>query len=249
MDWNAEHRLWPPPNEPWIMYQQWNDLLFMHYEFPPEILRALVPAVLPLDTHQGRAFLSVTPFHMSGVRPRGIPPLPGVSAFPELNVRTYVTLDDKPGIYFFSLDAGNSLAVEAARKLWHLPYYNADMEVRQDGDYFWYQSRRSDQRSAPADLRLAYRPMGEVFTAQRGSLEYFLAERYCLYAVDDLKVYRCEIHHEPWPLQKAEAQVEINTMGAQIGLDLASLSPLTQFSKVQPTVIYPIHEISTARDA
>ena len=244
MEWNADHRLWPPPDEPWIMYQQWNDLLFMHYEIPEQTLRAIVPGILPIDTFQGRAYVSVTPFHMSGVRPRGIPPLPGVSAFPELNFRTYVTLDDKPGIYFFSLDAGNSLAVEAARTLWHLPYFNADMQVNEDGAYFWYHSRRTDERGAPAELRLAYRPTGDVFTAERGSLEYFLAERYCLYAADDLKFYRCEIHHGPWPLQPAEAQIEINTMGAQTGLDLESLKPLLNFAKVQPTVIYPIHEIT-----
>src|SRR5207253_4829662 len=122
--------------------------------------------------------------------------------------------------------AGNKLAVEAARQLWHLPYFNADMEVREDGDYFWYQSRRTDERGTPADLRLTYRPTGNVFTAERGSLEYFLAERYCLYAVDDLKIFRCEIHHEPWPLQPADAQVEINTMGEQAGLDLAAMTPL-----------------------
>ena len=246
MDWNSEHRLWPPPNEPWIMYQQWNGLLFMHYEVPKEKLRSIVPDSLHLDTYQGRAFVSVTPFHMTGVRPRGIPALPGVSAFPELNFRTYVVIDDKPGIYFFSLDAGNSLAVEAARGLWHLPYFNADMEVRQDGAYFWYRSRRVDERGAPAELRLAYRPVGEVFRAERGSLEYFLAERYCLYAVHELKLYRCEIHHEPWPLQNSEAQVEINTMGDQVGLDLSTLEPILHFASVQPTVIYPIHEITAS---
>ena len=249
MNWNAEHRLWPPPDEPWIMRQDWNDLLFMHYDVPESTLRALVPRILPLDTFQGRAFVSVTPFHMTGVRPRGIPPLPGVSAFPELNFRTYVTLHDKPGIYFFSLDAGNPLAVEAARKLWHLPYFNADMEVKEDGAYFRYRSHRTDERGMPARLHLAYRPTGDVFTAERGSLEYFLAERYCLYAVDGADLYRCEIHHEPWPLQPAEAEIEINTMGAQVGLDLQDMTPLLHFSKLQPTVIYPIHKISASADA
>src|SRR5438094_7315285 len=107
MEWDANHRLWPPPDEAWIMYQEWNDLLFIHYEVPEATLRALVPSILPLDLYQGRAYIAITPFHMTGVRPRGIPALPGVSAFPEMNFRTYVKVEDKPGIYFWSLDAGN----------------------------------------------------------------------------------------------------------------------------------------------
>ena len=205
-----------------------------------------MPSILPLDLYQGRAYIAITPFHMTGVRPRGIPALPGVSAFPEMNFRTYVKVEDKPGIYFWSLDAGNKLAVEAAREFFHLPYFHAEMSANADGPWFHYRSQRKDDRGFPSEFRGVYRPTGEVFNAERGSLEYFLAERYCLYAVEAEKLYRCEIHHGPWPLQVAEAEIEVNTIPDHIGLKLPDQKPLLHFAKLQPTVIYPIHEISAA---
>src|SRR6185295_16469197 len=111
---------WPLPRQPWIMSMQWHDLLFMHWPVPTEALRAFIPAPLAIDTFDATAWIGVVPFRMAGVTPRGVPALPWLSAFPELNVRTYVTLDAKPGVWFFSLDAGNPIAVEAARDAFHL---------------------------------------------------------------------------------------------------------------------------------
>src|SRR5437764_14098290 len=119
------HRTAPMPTGPWIMTQTWHELLFAHWPIAPEKIRPLIPSVFTLDTFEGEAWVGVVPFRMSNVRPRWVPPMPGLSAFPELNVRTYVTIHGIPGVYFFSLDAGNPIAVAAARTVFHLPYFKA----------------------------------------------------------------------------------------------------------------------------
>jgi uncharacterized protein len=228
----ADHRPYPPPDSPWIMRQVWNDLLFAHWPIPPDEMRAVLPPVLRphLDLYEGQAWLAVTPFWMSGVRLRLLPPLPWLSTFPELNVRTYVTLGGRPGVYFFSLDAGNPIAVLAARLFYHLPYFNASMRVRTREATLHYESRRTHRRARLAELRLRYRPTGSVGEAVPGSLADWLTARYCLYAVSRRgRVYRAEIDHAPWPLQPAEAEFELNTMATAARLNLPDTSPLLHF--------------------
>src|SRR5215211_1629516 len=127
------HRPWPLPDRRWVMGQTWKQLLFMHWALPAEVLRPVVPAELPIDTFDGKAWIGVTPFEVVGVRLRGTPPVTWLSHFPELNVRTYTTLDGRPGIWFFSLDAARGAAVAAARRLYRLPYFHAQMAVRRHG--------------------------------------------------------------------------------------------------------------------
>jgi uncharacterized protein len=237
------HRPWPLPDSPWIMTQSWHDLLFAHWPVDKERLRARMPAGFPLDLFDGEAWLGVLPFHMSNVAPRGLPALPWVSAFPELNVRTYVTVDGKPGIFFFSLDAGNPIAVGTARTLFHLPYYSAAMSVGERDGWITYKSRRSGSGSN-ACLECRYRPIGPATEARPGSLEDFLTERYCLYTTDSsFRPYRLEIHHDPWPLQPAELDLSLNTMADAAGIRLPSMTPLIHFSKRQDVVAYPLERI------
>jgi uncharacterized protein len=229
LDWTEDptphvaHRPWPLPRAPWIMAQRWSNLLFAHWPVPHDVLRPLVPAVLPLDLFQGGdAWVSITPFYLSRLRPRGLPAVRWISEFPELNVRTYVTLDGKPGVYFFSLDAGSALAVAGARAFYHLPYYEAAMTVHKarDGGIF-YHSRRTQRGAAAADFNAHYRPTGVGAPAAAGSLDHWLVERYCLYAVErETRVYRAEIHHRPWTLQPAELRIELNTMATAAGIAL-----------------------------
>jgi uncharacterized protein YqjF (DUF2071 family) len=178
---------------------------------------------------------------MTNVAPRGVPSLPWVSAFPELNVRTYVRVGDKPGVYFFSLDAGNPLAVAAARALFHLPYFLADMDVEPDGHNVRYRSRRKGSNVPPAEFEGTYAPQSATFNAPAGTLDYFLTERYCLYTVDeDSQPLRLDIHHPPWPLQVAEATFRVNTMADAAGLRLPSRAPLLHFAKRQDVVAWPL---------
>ena len=221
------------------MGQTWRQLLFAHWAVPPERLRRVVPAALPLDIRDGKAWISVTPFVVSAARARWTPPLPWLSAFPECNVRTYVTLQGRPGIYFFSLDAARRPAVEAARRIYRLPYFHARMRVEPTGSWTSYATTRIHRDGPPAELRARYRPEGEVFQAQPGSLEHFLTERYCLYTLDEhRRVHTADIHHRPWPLQFARAEIAVNTMAQGIGLELAE-PPLLHLAERQDVLFWP----------
>ena len=174
---------------------------------------------------------------MTNVAPRFVPALPWVSAFPELNVRTYVTAGGKPGVYFFSLDAGNPLAVHTARALLNLPYYSAEMSVGHDSGAVVYRSRRLSEPAA--EFAATYRGLGDRTPPLPGTLEYFLTERYCLYAEDHFRrAYRLEIHHPPWLLESAEAQITVNTMADVAGVRLPAMAPLLHFSKRRDVVCW-----------
>ena len=235
------HRPWPVPQGPWIMVQIWHDLLFAHWPIPPEVMREHVPLELPLEVFDGQAWIGIVPFHMSNVRPRWVPPLPGFSRFPELNVRTYVTLDNKPGVYFFSLDAGNLPAVWAARAFYHLPYFHAKMSADVAGDSINY---RSSRLNGNAELRGNYQPVAPVRLREPGTLEYWLTERYCLYTIHNGHVYRGEVHHLPWPLQDAAAEFQSNTMAAAANLSLPAEKPVLHFSKRQEVLIWPLTRVT-----
>jgi len=228
----SAHRPWPAPMAPWIMTQRWNDLLFLHYALAPEVVRALVPEVLMLDTYERRAWISVTPFWLNHLRPPGVPAMPWVSRFGEVNVRTYVNHSGKPGVYFFSLDAGNLSAVWGARVFYRLPYWHATIKVKGKGTAnIEYRSKR-EHGPKPAELVCSYGPADNLqHTAHEGSLEHFLTERYCLYAFNRGRLYRGEIHHLPWPLHPARFEIETNTMAKPTGLVLSAEPDLASFTR------------------
>jgi uncharacterized protein YqjF (DUF2071 family) len=233
------NRPWPLPSGPWVMAQSWHDLLFVHWPVPEATLRPHIPARLAIDTFEGQAWLGVVPFRMSGVRLRGTPALPGLSAFPELNVRTYVHVEGKPGVWFFSLDADNRIAVAIARTWFHLPYFRAHMSCEERNGRIEYKCARSHRGAPSGVLNGRYLPIGTVFAAVPGSLEHFLTERYCLYAADEEgRILRGEIHHAPWPLQTAEAELISNTMPEADGIYLGPAKPLLHFSKKQDVVVW-----------
>ena len=233
---DSSHRPWPMRDSPWIMTQTWHDLLFAHWPIDADALRRHVPARFQLDLHDGRAWLGIVPFYMTNVAPRFVPAVPGLSAFPELNVRTYVRVGEKPGVFFFSLDAGNPLAVRTARGLLNLPYYTAAMQVDVRDGSVHYSSRR---RATPAEFVGVYRPTAEARSPEIGSLDYFLTERYCLFAVDrQSRPYRLEIHHPRWRLHPAAADISVNTMADAAGIALPPSPPLLHFSARQDTVVW-----------
>ena len=226
------------------MKQIWHDLLFAHWPLPEVAIRPLVPEQLALDTFDGRCWVGVIPFHMSGIHRRGLPPLPGLSRFPELNVRTYVTFGGKAGVYFFSLDAANLPAVWAARAFYHLPYFHAAMGVEERDGIIRYASRRYRDESG---FRAIYQPVEDVCLAPQGSLAHWLTERYCLYTVHRGQVYRGEIHHQPWPLQNAEAVFENNTMAAAAGIELPAAKPTLHFTRRLEVLIWPLRPAESMR--
>ncbi len=228
----AAHRPWPAPMAPWIMTQRWNDLLFLHYSLAPEVVRAVVPDVLTLDTYERRAWVSVVPFWINHLRPPGVPSVPWFSRFGEVNVRTYVTYGGKPGVYFFSLDAGNLSAVWGARVFYRLPYWQASIKLKGRGTAnIDYHSKRQ-HGPKPAELACSYGPAeARKQTAHPGSLQHFLSERYCLYSASRSRLYRGEIHHLPWALQEARWELRENTMAQTAGLQLPAQPDLAHFTR------------------
>jgi uncharacterized protein YqjF (DUF2071 family) len=194
-----------------------------------------------VQEHDGSAWLGVTPFRISGFRLRGTFPLPLVSSFPELNVRTYVTAEDKPGIWFFSLDTPSVLAVEGARRAYRLPYFLAEAALRPGPGGIEFRSRRRNAER-PFALETAYRSDAEPFEPQPGTLEHFLSERYCLYAARGARLCRADIHHTPWLLREAEAEIRTNTMPPD-GISLPGDAPLCHLAERQDVVIWPLEPV------
>lgn len=223
------HRPWPLPKKPWLMAQRWSELLFAHWPVPVSTLRSLIPEKLEIDTFDGMAWIGVVPFYLH-IRPRWFPVIPGIASFPEINVRTYVTSQGKPGVWFFSLDATSPIAVRGARWKFDLPYFNAQIKFAGLDETIDYHSQRQ-RTGVAAEFKATYRPISAAYLAESGSLDQWLTERYCLYAENKSgTIYRTDVHHCPWPLQKANCDLESNSMTAPIGVSLEG-DPILHFSK------------------
>ena len=239
------HRPWPMPTSPWLMTQSWHDLLFAHWPIDAAAVRARVPGAFEIDLFEHRAWMGIVPFRMTNVAPRGVPALPWISAFPELNVRTYVRVGERTGVYFFSLDAGNPVAAATARALVRLPYFTASMECVERDGWVAYRSDREKPDGAAARFAGRYRPCGPASQPVPGTLEYFLTERYCLFTTDRSGTpFTLDIHHPPWALQPAEAHIEVNTMADANGFRLADTKPLLHFSARQDMVGWGLVRLS-----
>ena len=231
------HRPYPLPEGKPRWRQKWLDLAFFHWPVEAALFERLLPDGLQLDLYDGTAWVSVVPFRMEDVMLRGLPAVPGVSNFPELNLRTYVTKDGKPGVWFFSLDADQYLAVWAARRFFHLPYFKANMRCESEDEGVVYSSRRElDDTRFVAN----YHPVSEVYYARSGTLEYWLTERYCLYSCDGVHLYRGEVHHQPWPLQEIRFEISQIDLGVEEGIGFSSPPVCAQFARELEVAVWPL---------
>ena len=264
----VKHRPFPIPDRPWTMRQRWNDLLFAHWPVAAETMAALLPAGLEVDTFDGDAWVGVVPFWMDQVRVR-LPvtaersfAFPSVESFPELNLRTYVRskVTGRTGVFFFSLDAASPLAVLGARTLFHLPYFLANMvRTTAPDDTVRYKSRRL-LTSAEVGFQAVYRPVerppaqatgapGSQSRSSPGSLEHFLTERYCLFTTFRGRLLVGDIHHLPWPLKPAEAEISTNDLPRAHGIVLPSRPPVLHFSKALEVYVWSLRPESSRRAA
>ncbi|MDB5054330.1 MAG: hypothetical protein JWM44_2380 [Bacilli bacterium] len=241
---HTNHRPYPIPTSPWVMTQTWNHLLFAHWPVPVSLIRELIPINLTIDTFNGYAWIGIVPFEMSLIRMRWLPPIPFTTHFPEINVRTYVIAENKPGVYFFSLDATNSLAVAAARAFFSLPYYKAQMQVTTDKEKVFYKSKRTHKNITQAQFTADYRPVSDIFHAHKATLDYWLTERYCLYTHKNSDLYRGDIHHLPWPLQKAESEISLNTMFPLLHSTITETKPLLHYAHQLKVLIWPLVKVN-----
>ena len=224
-----------------LMYQSWGSLLFMHWRFPADVIKSLLPERLSVDLFHGSAWVAITPFTLWNARPKFTPPLPWVSDFHETNVRTYVHVDGVPGVWFFSLDASSTLPVLGARALYHLPYYDADIEFIRRDDRVDYRLTRSAER--PAHLIASWTIGDSLPEALPGSLEFFLTERYCLYAEHKDELYRARIHHRPWPLQSALLENLETDLFAANELPEPVEEPLVHSGGPVDVEVWPLHKV------
>lgn len=231
------------------MHQTWRDLLFLHWRFPPEAIQETLPRGLTVDTYDGQAFVGLVPFFMRDVRPRFLPAVPGISSFPETNVRTYVVgPDGTPGVWFYSLDAGNRLAVQIARRLFHLPYFHADMQAERAGETIRYRTRRLQATMAQMS-QFDYAPVAPARLAQAGSLTFFLVERYVLFAAHDGRLAMGRVHHVPYPVQAANASLWDTNLLALAGLPAPEREPdHVAFSPGVDVRVYPLKWLRSQRD-
>ena len=224
------------------MYQSWGNLLFMHWQMPAEALRRLIPGRLSIDTFDGKAWVGLTPFTIRDARPIFMPPLPWLSDFHELNVRTYVHLDGAPGVWFFSLDANSKAAVIGARTFFHLPYYNAHISLNSRDNTVAYGSTR-EVAETPADFEATWTVGADLPQPPPDSLDFFLVERYCLYTFDGGKLYLCRIFHKPWPLQQASLSTYKSSMMEANGLPSPVGDPLLHSGGPVNVEIWSLEEV------
>jgi len=224
---------------------EWASLLFMHWRVDARLLRPLVPEALDIDTYDGSAWIGIIPFTMPSIGPARLPRALAKRRMHESNVRTYVTAGEERGVWFFSLDASNRLMVEGARGWYNLPYFNAGRHLHRHADTVYYAMHRTDRRANPALFAGRYWPTSPVFQSQPGTLESWLTERYYLYAMGrGGDVYQGRIHHDPWPLQRAEADIQINSVAASHGIVLPPTEPLLHYSHVVQVKAWPIKRVS-----
>ena len=238
------------PNEPVLMFQNWHHLLFLHWEVPVAELQAMVPPTLTIDTFEGKAYVGIVPFTVSGVRTVITPPMPWISSFHEVNVRTYVHLDGKdPGVWFFSLDASSSIAVAAARAAYKLPYFHSTIDFAASKDVIpqvdFVSQRQDPQGTMPANARFRYQPMeGIVTPASPGTIEHFLIERYILYTADaDHQLYRARVHHQPYPVQRVDLLEIDETLVWAAGIRRSEAVPLHHYASEVNVKVYPLKRI------
>lgn len=240
---HTDHRSWPIPSQKWIMRQGWHELLFVHWPVPVETVRPWVPAELEIDTFDGHAWVAVCSLLMDGIYVRGLPFISLFATFPEINVRTYVTYRGRPGVYFLSLDASNWLALTLARPWYHLNYYYANISVQKEEKYSVYRSIRKDRKTASAAFYAKYISTSDVYYAEKDTLDHWLMERYCLYSFDSRNnIYCAEVHHRPWPLQKADVEIRENTMTEEFHIRL-DRKPVIHYSKGVDSQVWNITKL------
>jgi uncharacterized protein YqjF (DUF2071 family) len=220
------------------MHQRWEDLLFLHWPVAPDVLRPLIPHNLELDTFEGQAYIGVTPFHLEDVRPPLLPALPWISSFDEINVRTYVLHNGRPGIWFFSLDASKVLPVIGGRVLFNFPYFKATTQFDRQGQKYRFKMKRVGNSAASCHLN--WQTTGTRLRApDLKSLAFFLVERYCAFSVENSIVSETRIYHHPWILEEAVAEVKSSTLISSLGLLEPAAQPLVYFSKSLDVEIWP----------
>ncbi|TGB02754.1 YqjF family protein [Halobacillus salinus] len=226
----------------WIMHQTWEELVFMHWPVSEEELRPFIPDAFELDLFEGQAWIAIVPFRMNNIHFKGLPKVKAGNHLLELNVRTYVTYNGEPGVYFITLDANHPLGVFLARTVFGLPYVHANMRLEQNDSSVHYLSRRTHDGYPTAHFHATINPISPPFPAEPGSLIYWLTERYCLWVVRGSYIYKGPIFHHNWSLQKSEATIFTNSLVDFLPPSIFESKPMTYYSASLETYIFPFEK-------
>lgn len=237
---SLSHRPWPLPAAEWKWRQSWLDLAFLHYRVSATELRKKLPHEVSLQEFDGSAWIGLVPFRMAGVMRRPLPDLPPLDSFPELNLRTYVEVGGKPGVWFFSLDADCWPIVWGGRRIYDLPYFRSEMAHRFEAGWYRFTSQRRD---GSARFSARYRPKGERLVVRSNSFEHWATERYCLYTHSPCRgLSRVEVHHAQWPLQTGEVEIAECEVLAAAGIQPLDDTPICHFSAGVHVISYSKEE-------
>lgn len=236
------HRPWALPRRGWIWHQSWLDLAFIHYRVDADQIRRMLPRDLQVQEFEGTAWVGLVPFRMAGVARRPFPGLPYLSSFPELNLRTYVVANEKPGVWFFSLDAASWPTVIGGRLFYGVPYHHARITMESRAGWFEYACGR---RGGAARFHARYRPFGAPYYPKSGSFENWAAERYCLYSSAGGGIARTEVHHRPWPMQGTEVEIDYSNIMEFAGIAPLEPKPRCHFSTGVDVLSFPPEKVAS----
>ena len=235
--WEEHHKGTAFPNLPWIMKQTWHDLLFAHYPVKLELLQKLVPPVFQLDSYNGIGWVGVVPFHVQNHRVRLLPPIPGFDRFAQINIRTYVTVNGKRGVYFIRVHMNHLIAGVLAKTFYYMPFQAAIVKMEQSDRYINFCSIKSKQ----IEFQCHYTPISESKLAEKASFEHWLVERYSMYSLNRKgEVMRSDILHNYWPLQLAEGEITNHSILLNEGIQVANNEPILHYAKKMEAMLWPV---------
>lgn len=237
--WDEHHKGTDLPNLPWVMKQTWHDLLFAHYPVKLELLQKLVPPVIQLDSYNGSAWIGIVPFHVQNHRARLLPPIPGIDRFSQLNIRTYVTVNGKRGVYFIRVDMNHLIAGVLAKTFYYMPFQAATIKMKQNDQTIHFNSQKNGQHQF--EFQCKYKPITLPFYAAKGSFEQWLVERYSFYALNKKgEVVRSDILHDYWPLQLVEGEISNHSILLNVGIQVAKDEPILHYAKKMEALLWPV---------
>ena len=238
------HRPYSLPEWPWVTTQRWENVLFLHWQFSPNVLKPHIPKQLQLDLYDAAAWIGIVFFQVKGMRLRSMPALPRLSSFLQLNVRTYVTYNGLPGVYFFSLDVDSKFACLLAKTIYSLPFRRADVKLDRQGDYMNMVYARK-KGSFAGEMSCSYAPVSAVFQAQINTFDHWLLERYCLWNIRKNDLWRTDIHHTKWNFQKAEVILHSHSMAGYLHRKSFLDHPLVHYAAMKQALFWlPVKEES-----
>lgn len=229
--------------------QEWHDVLFMHWPVPYEILRPYIPQPFSLETYDEQAWITIILFQAKNSRFRAMPNIMSYPPFLQMNTRTYIQFDGKPGIYFLSVDVNHLLVQVASKRLLQLPYELANMDIKRDRDHISFKSNRINSGYLLSHITANYRPLSQQVHHPQGTLSHWLTERYCFWLIKGTKIIKGPLSHEPWELDKVTVTLGKKDIIPFITMNDIQEKPIAHYAKFIHAHLHPFEQIGIYRQS